>query len=202
MFLFFLNFQVYATAYDYKLESARSYCLDQVRSNLEVNFSKVPASMKEHFDESNLQNMLFPISRLVISDIGYYIQGMLDERDVIPNVNTDLRYLGRELYKKAVKENLTTFQKACLSNCLIKKMMSTSDDVFSTTSTEMALVNGGGFCRHFVLANEVIFKAANISYELGISLDHMFFFVSDGAKKLIFDPTNDDPIADCHFYEK
>lgn len=202
LLIFSLN--TFSRDLDMRVLNAFNSCLSQNHSQLHVSITKAPQSMTNYFKPSLLQKISFPLSSGVNDGLGFYMQGLLsvdnEDSDMV-FVKDNLKYLGRELKKKAIREGLSTLQVSCLSSCLVQHLMST-DEVFPTTSMDLAVSRGKGFCRHFVLATEEILKTASVSYELGISLNHIFLYLNHKGKKVIFDPTNDDGLNSCVFYDE
>ena len=155
--------------------------------------------MVSHYRASTTQWALFPIYRGIFDEFGSVLQGLIsggDEFAVRPNLHS----LARELKAKKLREGLTNPQLICLASCVTNNLMEGDEDVFPTTSMDMSVADGKGFCRHFMLTTKYMLERMDIKTNAGFSWDHTFLYYNHGQKKYIFDPTVSDGMSDCQFF--
>lgn len=184
---------------DQRYDDALNTCMRPKQSQLRVDYGPSPADMVEHYRPSYSQRMSFNLYRGIFDEFGGVVQGMISGGDEA-YVKPYLRILGRELRAKTIRESLSKPQSICVASCIINQLMESDESVFPTTSMELAVARGAGFCRHYLLAMDAVLKAAGISSQYGYSWDHIFFYFNVDGQKRIFDPGVSDGVYSCEFF--
>lgn len=190
-----------AQGLNHRYDNAVRNCLAPNQTYMDVQYREAPKAMQSHYKPSMVQRASFHIYRGIFDEFGGVVQGMLSQKDEA-YVKPYLRALGQELKRKQRREDLSSHQAICIASCMVNQLMEGDEDVFPTTSMELAVARGKGFCRHFVLATDYILKSAGIPSKYGFSLDHIFFYFENQGKKVIFDPGMSDGITSCDFYDE
>lgn len=182
-----------------RVEQARQRCLRPNQHGLSVEFKQPPAGMVSHYRASTAQWAMFPIYRGIFDEFGSVLQGIISGGDEF-SVRPYLHSLARDLKAKQIREGLTSAQAVCLASCVTNHLMEPDEDVFPTTSMDMAVADGKGFCRHYMLTTKYMLDRMGIKTRAGFSWDHTFLYFNHGQRKFIFDPTVSDGMSDCAFF--
>ena len=182
-----------------RVNQARQRCLKPRQNGLTVEFKKPPTGMVQHYRASTTQRALFPIYRGIVDEFGSVLQGMISGGDEFA-VRPYLHSIARDLKAKQTREGLTSAQTICLVSCVTNILMEPDEDVFPTTSMDMAVADGKGFCRHYMMTTKYMLDRMSIQTRAGFSWDHTFLYFNHGQRKYIFDPTVSDGMSDCAFF--
>lgn len=180
---------------------AQDICLRQ-RNIPKVKLTPIEPGMERQYRPSKVQKFLAPVMSAYADRAGAALQAMLGIHE-IAKVDSALEGLGRSLRDFVAKEGLSPQQAGCLSSCMLQRIMD-PEEVYPYNSMALAMVEGKGFCRHYVLAAAKILKAARVKHETGVSLTHVFLYLPDDrtGEMRIYDPMNTDGLYQCDYHSK
>ena len=190
---------VFSGSFAFRVEEAMKKCVRPNQHFLQVEFKNAPADMVKHYRTNYAQAAMFPIYRGIVDEFGSVLQGVLDGGDEFA-VRPSLNSIARQLKAKQAREGLSAPQAICLASCVTNALMEPDDEVFPTTSMDMAIADGKGFCRHYMLSTKYMLERMSIKTQTGLSWDHTFLYFTYGERKYIFDPTVSDGLGECSFF--